>query len=730
MRLSLLLILLSSQWIHANHIRGGEITYHNISNGVFEIETKMYIDCDCISCAVYEDVIELAVYQDQALINTVYVQLESINGLSNLQKPCAISNLPCVQVAVYRTTLTLAQSVTPYTIVYQRCCRVEGINNIVTPEENGITIAVDITPEAWVLGNSSPTFNSLPPANFCLFNDYTIDLSVTDLDDDSLVYYLCSPLNGAGTNGDTAGCIGIEPSPPCAGPFLSLDFVAGFTFDNPFSTAIASNLNVETGSFQIIAGTLGSYQTAVCVNEYRNDTLLSTIRRDFNILTNNCMEFISGSMANDSIDYVTDTYFVSDCSDSLVHIENQSVVNDNIESYSWQFDINGTTVYFNGSGTQLDNWNPVVQLPAFGYYSGLLVLEGVQGCIDTTNIVIHAIPGVTNDFTFAFDSCNYSPVEFVSQSSSISPITNEIWSFGASGSEVSNYFNTAGTQNVWLISIDSSLCRDTAYHSFELNQVPAFLSYEIEQTQFCLNDPFLFENLTYPISNEYEVLWVFGDGQTSNAISPIHTFQDPGDYIISLSVTSPTGCERDTVFETHFVLAPSIVADFYCTPDTAYLLTPDFACYDQSIDALTWHWDVQYQDFSTPDIEVGFQDTGNHTISLIVTDENGCVDTMSVDVFVTLSATFFLPTAFSPNGDQKNDFFLGKGYTYDIKSFNLEVYDRFGELVFSTTDYNEGWNGRHKNEGALADTGAYVYKLTYTTSSSTKYKHGQLMLVR
>ena len=80
-----------------------------------------------------------------------------------------------------------------------------------------------------------------------------------------------------------------------------------------------------------------------------------------------------------------------------------------------------------------------------------------------------------------------------------------------------------------------------------------------------------------------------------------------------------------------------------------------------------------------------------------------------------------MPNAFTPNADGQNDLFLGKGITNGMKNFEMAIYNRWGELLFSTNDPYEGWNGKKNNVGTLAPNGVYVYQLKYEDSRGNTF---------
>ncbi|MDG1477055.1 MAG: gliding motility-associated C-terminal domain-containing protein [Vicingaceae bacterium] len=111
------------------------------------------------------------------------------------------------------------------------------------------------------------------------------------------------------------------------------------------------------------------------------------------------------------------------------------------------------------------------------------------------------------------------------------------------------------------------------------------------------------------------------------------------------------------------------------------------------------------------------------TVSL--TNEIGCESTDQLTIFV--DPEIYAPNAFTPNGDGINDLFLLK--THRVDKFNLQIFDRWGELLFQTNNKTEGWNGYYK--GILSKNDVYIWKLKYTfTTGERNSMIGTVTLVR
>jgi len=109
------------------------------------------------------------------------------------------------------------------------------------------------------------------------------------------------------------------------------------------------------------------------------------------------------------------------------------------------------------------------------------------------------------------------------------------------------------------------------------------------------------------------------------------------------------------------------------------------------------------------------------------TDENGCSASDEVVVGVSFSKDIFVPNAFTPNGDGKNDIF--KMYGHGVVEVSFRIHDRWGTLVFESKDPSAGWDGVYNGE--QLSSGVYYYSLvtTYVDGDERK-KTGDVTLIR
>ena len=171
-----------------------------------------------------------------------------------------------------------------------------------------------------------------------------------------------------------------------------------------------------------------------------------------------------------------------------------------------------------------------------------------------------------------------------------------------------------------------------------------------------------------------------------------------------VSVTDDAGC---LVIDSFFVdLLPQPTADFEI--DSIIELNTSIRLTNNSDNEISWYWNFGNQTYSTiEEPTLIYDEEGNFNINLEVLNEDGCSDTISKNILVLNNLVLFVPNAFTPNGDYKNDFFQVSALNYQI--FELNVYNSYGKLLFSTTDPNIGWDGTYKEK--LVQMGSYVVKI-------------------
>jgi hypothetical protein len=359
----------------ANHILGGSMTYsYNSLTGQYDFKMKITRDCNCTNCAGYDSPAHIAVYignsEPYLLIRELAVYL--YEEPANVPAPdiqCTNAGF-CIEEGLYLWSLDLPLIDESYHIVYQRCCRVEVVNNIVNPGANGITCSVELLPLAQQLHNSSPVFNNQLPIVFCAGENTFFNYSATDVEGDILVYEICSPLYGAGPaggpddpSGDSNDCDGVQPNPSCPPPFTSAIFIQPeYSFSNPFGSDPPFSIDAVSGMLSGIPTIQGRFLIGVCVSEYRNGELLSVIRKEMTVTVMVCGFFDADFSIPDL-----------ECNNLTVQFQNLS---SGAESYLWTF---GNPA---DPGFTSDATNPTYAYNNYGTYEVQLVINAGTECED------------------------------------------------------------------------------------------------------------------------------------------------------------------------------------------------------------------------------------------------------------------------------------------------------------------------------------------------------------
>jgi len=716
----------------AKHIIGGDITYEYVGDSgpnakIWRFTMKIYRDCNG-GGAPFDTDASIAIYRGTYNNNSLYDDFESayLQAVKLIpDTPQCVTQIPnvCVQEATYvfEKTLPISVSGESYFIVYQRCCRNESINNILNPGGVGATYMVELTREAQLVNNNSPEFKNFPPIIICNNFPLEFDHSAIDAEGDLLLYEFCSPFEGGGpiTQGpDLFSCDGAKPTPSCAPPFANVDFIQPtYSAGAPMGGNPIIGINQISGMITGTPTLIGQFVVGVCVKEFRNGQLLSTIKREFQFNVTNCSPDVFTKIETDSFAFAFDKYVIKSCGSKTIQFENLSGKPQFISAFRWEFDMLGALV------TDSENWSPAFTFPDTGIYKGLLVLNPNGGqCSDTARITVRIYPEIKADFTYAYDTCVAGPVAFTDLSSGEGQVVSWKWNFGSPGSPISSEQNPSylyaipGNHPVTLLVVDENICSDRETKIINWFPAPPLIVIRPDAYLGCAPADIFFDNLSTPIDDTYKVEWNFGDGSTSSGvISPTHNYTVPGIYDVSVAITSPIGCYIDKTFNNLIRVEPSPIAGFSFTPMdglTTFNNTVEFK--DESVGAAHWNWLLGDYTTVQQNPVYSFPDTGKVKVRLIVTHPQGCKDSLSTILDIRPEIHWYMPNAFTPNSDSKNEGFMGKGYLEGATKFNMTIWNRWGELVFETEDPNEPWNGRQKNNGGMSPAGVYVYLVSFT----------------
>ena len=381
-----------------------------------------------------------------------------------------------------------------------------------------------------------------------------------------------------------------------------------------------------------------------------------------------------------------------------------------INSWNWTFS-DGTT----GSGQTISHTFPVSTVTAT---VKLIVSNGI--CTDTLQRSYPLNNAIRSDFKTDKDTtCVGANIVFTNQSTGLN--LQHKWLFGDNTqftglTPPAHSYSVDGDYLIKLIITNNHGCTDTARKNINVAAKPQ-VSFTGLNAQYCTGDNVtLVSNLLGSIS---QYTWNTGNG-TSVSDQPTITYPytAPGDFTVTLDATSSYCGTIQSQGLTKVYLVPSFELGeqkILCPGLTTQLGIANVTGY-------LYNWN---SGGTTSTIITGPE---SYTYKLVV-DNNGCKAEDEVFIKVLSNCLIKVPNAFTPNEDGVNDRL--KAINADLATtFSLKVYNRFGELVYSSINPVEGWNGRHK--GQPAEAGTYVWQLNYVDPISRKvvYEKGTTILIR
>ena len=490
----------------ANHTKGGWMYYEYLGAGTaantlkYRITLKLYTICT-LNPGQFNQTINFSIFDGatNGRIVDLPVTYSSDPNIQNCNTqechPC-INQIPtiCYKIITYQTTIDLPIRPDGFTIAYQRCCRITGIQNI-QPPSNSVgetwTVKIPGTAVAGAETNSSAKFSQNDTAIICEGNSFVFDFSATDQNNDSLVYSLTSAFSGADN---------VNPAPASASipPYASVPYSSGFSGTQPLGSGVV--INPTTGFVTGIAPISGIYVITVLVSEFKRGTniKIAEVRKSLHIEVANC------SLTQAILDPV---YTIcDDVTGFTVTFKNGST--SNIQTYDWDFGDGNTSTQPTPQHTYADT----------GVYLLKLAVNRGLPCSDSTTALVKVYPGFFPDFIIN-GQCKNVPVQFLDKTIATFGIPNKWnWNFGDPTSpnntsifqNPTHIYNTSGSYDVTLISFSDKGCYDTVTKRLDiLNQPP--LTLQPKDTLICnidtlqlnaVGDGSFFWTPNYMISNQ------------------------------------------------------------------------------------------------------------------------------------------------------------------------------------------------------------------------------------
>jgi gliding motility-associated-like protein len=581
---------------------GADLTYRSLGGNQYEITLTIYRDCIGIPVAPAD---YIDVYNS---CNGTYlpVLVTLIPGTGQEITPLCPSALSTcnggtftgIQQYVYRGVVTLPSNCNYWTLEYDLCCRNAAITTIPNPLSQNLNVFATINNSA-TRNDHSPVFSNLPVPFVCQGQQFCFSHGAYDPDGDSIVYQLIPPRTTLGA---------------------TLNYLPGFSAQQPLTSSPAMSFDVTTGDFCFTPQMMEVTVMAVLVREYRNGVLIGTVERDIQVTVINCTNVLPQASGING----TNNFSINACAgqQTCFNINTSDADGSQTVTLDWDNSIPGAT-FSPGSGsrptgtfcwtpsqsdigsstcftaTVTDNACPVYGIQTFTY------------CINVQGPLVNAGPDVAL-------TCGGAATTTLSATASNGTNGNYSyqWSNGATTA------NTTVGPGTYVVSVTSGGCtsRDTVVVSpAPLPPVAAFTA-----TSPCAGSPVSLTNTSTPASSIVQTQWNFGGGNTSSNQSPNYTFPGAGTYNVTLTVTNAAGC-------TATVTQPVTVQP----PPVPVISAPPSICSGQSATLTvsgggTYSWSPGGQSGSS----VTVSPTQSQSYQVTVTSAAGCTATANVQVTV------------------------------------------------------------------------------------------------
>ncbi|MFL5763531.1 MAG: PKD domain-containing protein [Bacteroidia bacterium] len=231
--------------------------------------------------------------------------------------------------------------------------------------------------------------------------------------------------------------------------------------------------------------------------------------------------------------------------------------------------------------------------------------------------------------------------------------------------------------------------------------------------------------------------WSFGDGNSASAANPSNTYAVNGVYTVTLTYSNVIGCSSTSTVPNMINIHSQPHAQFTFTPQPTDMSNPGITFADNSLGLINnWFWSFGSSGVlgtsTAQNPYYSFPDVGTYPVTLLVTNNFGCTDSIMHPVVIDPTVVFYAPNAFTPDENGMNEEFRVYGDGIDNSTFELRIFNRWGEMIFKSNDIYKGWNGRVNNDGAeLVQQDVYVWKANFKDRDGKKHSYlGTVTIVK
>jgi gliding motility-associated-like protein len=594
-------------------------------------------------------------------------------------------------------------------------CIATGVKNVTI---NPLPPLVPFTSNTVCLGNPTQFSNTTPTAGIMGWSWYDNNGSLFSISQSPSFIYPNSgtfsvsltALNNFGCRKTEIDSVHVNPNP-----------VASFSTNNVCFTNQNSFTNLST----TLEGSLSTYTWNTNGNpnfssNYNSTYIYSTPGTySVQLIVGSNLGCIGKTTNTLEVYFLPDVSFTANeaCFGKLTqYSNNSSIPNGFINGYTWTFA--DPTAGTNSISTVT---HPSHLFPTTGSIGTTLQAVSDHNCVNTkvSNIIVHSNPfaNFTNTLICVGDNLSFSNLS----TSSDGTLISHQWDFNGDNvidkeAETPTFsYSLHGNYNVKLIVQTQYGCLDDTVRSVFANP-KATAAFASDNKAGCPPLCISFKDLSTIPQGTFTTQWEFGDGSPAENVQNATHCYNSGIFDLNLTLTSDVGCR--TKFK-----HPGYVS-VYSVPTAGFKVEPEEVDEDDPTITVTndASSDVEFNKYYISDGTSYGNPNFTHTIKglkqtkpmivQIVKNHYGCSDTVYRVLDIKPTYVIYVPNVFTPNGDETNDGFGAKGV--GILKFAMQIYDRWGHMVFSSTDIYDTWDGTSKGSGEPIKEDVYTWKIQVT----------------
>ena len=296
------------------------------------------------------------------------------------------------------------------------------------------------------------------------------------------------------------------------------------------------------------------------------------------------------------------------------------------------------------------------------------------------------------------------------------------WDTGVAGDTLASVSVSPFTPTTYTITV-TDLCGEFADTTIDVGIHPDPIVPVLGPFNGCAPDTMDFD-ITANVLPGYTVSWDLGNGTTTTSANPTGVvYPNAGSYDMVITITTDQGCTITNASPSAVNIYDDPIPGFYTDPNSPSILNPTIQIVDISQNAVIYNYTFEgFGSSSVAEPTITFPVTEETTVNICqrVTSAEGCVAQVCVPLEIHEEIIFYVPNIFTPDGDLFNEIFFPVFTSgVDPYDYHMTIFNRWGEIVFESYNFDFGWNGHYGN-GGLVDDGVYIWQIEFGEKLSDK----------